>query len=375
MLQLMRVKFAAAAIGIVACTSAASAITFNEFDSFGDSTIDDGWWLGAQQGSCDGAPSPCTTGSPLKDTLISNAIALGATGAPVGAGFSSSAQLLANLYGLTALPTNQPNGTNYAISGALSAATAANGNSGNLNPNKTLPSTAQQIMNYLASHAGNPQALYLVSSGGNDVTYANNNFTTLADKENYLAGQASALAQAIQQIQITGGQHILVHGLAGTGTLGVFWTSTLFSDLTNLGVHFVASDIKSLVQTIQANPTAYGFTSATVQEGVPGTGTGSACVWTGNSTLTGWGQWCANTITPSTSYAYLRSANAEQTSLYSDDQHFSAAGNALVANYDFSLLNAAAAVPGPTVGAGLPGLVAGFGAMLVWYRRRRAATI
>jgi hypothetical protein len=35
-------------------------------------------------------------------------------------------------------------------------------------------------------------------------------------------------------------------------------------------------------------------------------------------------------------------------------------------------LNPAAAVPGPVVGAGLPGLVAGVGAMLAWYRKRRA---
>jgi hypothetical protein len=32
-----------------------------------------------------------------------------------------------------------------------------------------------------------------------------------------------------------------------------------------------------------------------------------------------------------------------------------------------------AAAPGPVVGAGLPGLLAGFGAMLAWYRKRRAA--
>lgn len=35
-------------------------------------------------------------------------------------------------------------------------------------------------------------------------------------------------------------------------------------------------------------------------------------------------------------------------------------------------LSGAAAVPGPVVGAGFPGLLAGFGAMLAWYRRRRA---
>jgi hypothetical protein len=65
-------------------------------------------------------------------------------------------------------------GTNYAISEAPGAATAANGNIGNLNPNGTLPSTIQQMANYLASHSGtaNTQALYVVSSGGNDVTFA-----------------------------------------------------------------------------------------------------------------------------------------------------------------------------------------------------------
>jgi hypothetical protein len=55
---------------------------------------------------------------------------------------------------------------------------------------------------------------------------------------------------------------------------------------------------------------------------------------------------------PSTQFAYLRSANAEQTSFWSDDQHFSAAGQMLEAAYDFSLI-----VPAPVAGAGLPGLI------------------
>ena len=38
-----------------------------------------------------------------------------------------------------------------------------------------------------------------------------------------------------------------------------------------------------------------------------------------SSTASGWGPWCANTTTPSSSYAYLSSANAEQTSFWSDD--------------------------------------------------------
>jgi outer membrane lipase/esterase len=161
----MKLKLVALAFGIV-CASQAAADSFNEFISFGDSSVDSGWWSGALQGQCDGAAAPCTTGNVVKDIRIANAIADGGTGAPVGVGLMST-QVLAGDYGLTALPANQAGGTNYAISGAVNAATPANGNIGNLNQNTTLPSTVQQMANYLAAHGGaaNPQALYVISSG------------------------------------------------------------------------------------------------------------------------------------------------------------------------------------------------------------------
>ena len=367
----MKLKLVVLTFSIVLASQAA-ADSFNEFISFGDSSVDSGWWSGALQGGCDGAAAPCTTGNVFKDTRIANSIDNGGTGAPVGVGLMNT-QVLAADFGLTALPANQPGGTNYAISGAVNAATPANGNIGNLNQNTTLPSTVQQMANYLAGHGGtaNPQALYVISSGGNDVTFALDNFSTLASRQTYLANQAAALANAILNIQVSGAQHILVHGLGGSGILATFYTQALFSDLSAVGVNFIASDVRAFVQAILADPTRYGFTAESVLLGVPGADTTSACVWTGG-TQTGWGQWCANTTTPSTQYAYLRSADAQQTSLFSDDQHFSAAGQALLAAYDFNLLSPAA-VPGPIAGAGFPGLITALGCLLALARRRKAS--
>jgi hypothetical protein len=73
------------------------------------------------------------TGKASKDALIAASIAQGGTGAPVGVGYLMNSQLLASYFGLSAIPANQSGGTNYAISGAVDAATAANGNIGNLN--------------------------------------------------------------------------------------------------------------------------------------------------------------------------------------------------------------------------------------------------
>src|SRR5262249_53596348 len=68
--------------------------------------------------------------------------------------------------------------------------------------------------------------------------------------------------------------------------------------------------------------------------------TGSACVTQTGAppTTSGWGQWCVNSTTPSATHAYLRSADAQQTSLWSDNEHFSAAGQKIEADYIYSLI-------------------------------------
>ena len=338
----------AAAVSLWTLSSVAHAQNFNQFIGFGDSTIDSGWWQAY-------FATQTTNGNQNESNRIKNALANGTNGAPVGADNLSNSQLLASLFGLTATPANQSGGTNYAISGAVDAATAANGNIGNLNnstvvnPANTdtgLPSTAQQIANYLNANGGhaNPSALYLISSGGNDTTFANDAFGTTAQKQAYVTAQAQNLAAAITGLQAAGAQYIVVHavGTNPSSTLNSLQTQTLWNQLAANGVKFIPSDVPAVVTAAQYNPTLFGFTSSTVSKGTFDGSVGSAChAQTGApSTTSGWAQWCANSTTPSGSHAYLTSANSEQTYLYADDQHLSAAGQLMEADYDYSLITA-----------------------------------
>jgi hypothetical protein len=130
-------------------------------------------------------------------------------------------------------------------------------------------------------------------------------------------------------------------------------------------VNFTLADIQSLVNIVETNPTNYGFTAATVLPGVAGQQNPSSACAAGAGT-SGWGQFCGNTTTQQSNFAHLRAADAEQTSFFSDDQHFSAAGQLIEANYDFSLLQGS--VPEPSTWAMMLLGFAGVGFMA--YRRK-----
>lgn len=330
----MKIKIAFLVFGLV-YASQASATTFDALYAFGDSNVDSGWWAGALNGQCGSIIPPtsnCATGNPTEDAHIAAAIANGGTGTAVGVG-TMHTQILAADFGLTANPANQTNGTNYAISGSLSAPVAG---MGNLNPNPNLPSTITQIADYLTAHGNtaDPSALYLIGSGGNDVTYASENLTGAA-QDTFLFNQAAALAAAIQNLQSLGAKNILIDGITSSSTLAMYFTSQLKSDLTLDGVRFIFADISSLVQTVESDPTAYGFTAATVLPGVVGSTTGSACV---SGSGSGWGQYCADTTVESPDYSHLRATDSEQTSFWSDDLHLSAAGQQIEADYEYNLI-------------------------------------
>jgi outer membrane lipase/esterase len=319
---------------------------FSQAIVFGDSSVDSGWWQGAVAGQCDGAGTPCTPAqtNTQKNQKIANAIAAGSNGAPVGSSDLMNSQLLAGYFGLSADPANRPGGTNYAISGATNSDAA---DQGNANQNKSLPSTVEQIGNHLAANGGtaNSFALYLISSGGNDISYIRDEPGTGATRRAFLDAQADTLIEGIETLSDAGARYFVVdsnHGPGGPGTLGEYYTQQLWTGLAAAGINFVAADISAMVRGVQANPTRFGFTAATVNPGVVsgGTSTGSACViHSGAGGPTGgWGQWCVNTTVPTSQYAYLASADAQQTYFYSDDQHFSTAGQKIEADYVYSLI-------------------------------------
>ena len=351
--------------GQILCGTA-SAATFTELDVFGDSTVDSGWWVGALNGQCGAVAGPCTSGNQTFDGKVAAAIAAGGSGAPVGVGLMNT-QVLATKLGLSATPANQPGRhqlrhQRFQRRGLRRI--------GEFTAQSEPSSTVQQMSNYLGQHGGvaNASALYLISSGGNDIAFAINNFSTLAGRQAYLASQAAALVSGIQSLKTSGAENFLVYnvGPSPMGTLADFYNHTLVSDLAAANVSVTLADIAGLISTVEANPTAYGFTAATVLPGISGPNTTSACV--AGVGASGWGQFCGNTTQPNFQFSHLRSTDSEQTSFWSDDEHLSARGQEIEAEYVYGLVHVQGDVPEPSTWAMLIVGFAGIGCMA--YRRR-----
>jgi hypothetical protein len=161
-----------------------------------------------------------------------------------------------------------------------------------------------------------------------------------------MLGQAEALAAEIAQLAADGAQHIIVNPIINNQQLSTDYSQHLYTDLDQLGVAYIKSDVHAMVQDVLADPTGYGFTSTTVEPGVAGTATQSALIEPDTvDGLTGWGLWGADTTTPDSNvplnqqYAYLSSPDAEQTHFFSDDGHLSDAGQQIQANLDDNLVS------------------------------------
>jgi outer membrane lipase/esterase len=284
--------------------------TFNQFVGFGDSTVDSGWYRNLT----------FPTGNADIDGALPAAIPNGGGISTTGPGPVSS-QLLASSFGLNATPANQ-GGSNYATGGAR------NNQIGSL-PN-AVP-TVTQIQTYLAANGGaaNGNALYLIGSGGNDVTlYVNQvtaNTITLSQGIQSVGQSASDLVTAISQLHSAGARYILVpnqpqsFGPATEQSLRISYDNALWWGLASAGVNFIPVDFNAVIRAVSANPSSFGFIA----------GAGPACVPQAGLT-SGYAILC----TPLT----LVAPNAAQTHFFADDVHLSTAGQKVLADYEYSLV-------------------------------------
>jgi phospholipase/lecithinase/hemolysin len=334
--RILRLGFAALTAVALTLTPPCFAVTFSQMFVFGDSTVDAGYYRAL---SSPGANGTYTAYWP-------SAVANGA-GVPTSSPGLMYSQVLAARFGLTANPSNQPGGTNYATSGAKNVDVNTSTNGGF---QAAIP-TATQIANYLAAkgNRADGNALYLISSGGNEITYASAQSGAgpyPADPAAYLTSRAGSLARAIASLASAGAKHILVANLPASFPLNntaqqqlkAGYNTALFASLANQGVAVTMADINSVRLAIQGNPSAYGFTST-------GNAIGQTACSVPAGITTAWGLLCSsNPNSPST----FVSSNADMTRLFADDQHLATAGQKIIADYIYNLLQTIPAGLGST---------------------------
>lgn len=239
-------------------------------------------------------------------------------------------QLVAQQYGFTATPANQ-GGNDYAYGGARVTLTPG---FQPVPPTVAAVPIATQVSQFLAKGAPDPNALYSIQGGANDI------FTQLTALQ---AGQITqtqlqanvilAATQLVQQVAIlngAGARYILVSPVpdigktpygtgSGAGPLITqvvdLFNSTLRAGLDAANLHVIRLNTYGLLNEVVATPAAFGFVNATT----PACGATPSLVCT-----------AANLVSP----------NAAQTFVFADGVHPTTGMGAVVAQYTESVLAA-----------------------------------
>jgi outer membrane lipase/esterase len=317
-----RLALTAALVALIALSVSgqAGAAGFDQFIAFGDSTLDTGYFRYHSAGNL---PS-----DKQFDANMVNAVYLGATGGWAGNGVMNTT-ILAEKFGLTDAPSDHGGG-NYANGGA----TTMNNNGAMVSNNVY---TIQQIENYLQSVHGvaNPNALYLIKTGDNDVTYFNQQTPAWrAANPNYLNEVADALSVEVARLQAAGARTIVVRNSYDSalmaqrgGDIDPIFAEAYqnakalgtaeWSDLAARGVRFVPVDNDTLFSYVAHHPTLFGFTADTVlSKNAPFFPPG-----------------------PQTHACFdIQTPEQQQQYLFIDGVHLTTAGQTIEADYTYSLL-------------------------------------
>jgi len=312
-----RTRLLVGAVALALAASSAHAQRFNGVVSFGDSLSDAGN-VGLARNPA-GGPSQSFTTNP--DPVM--------------------VELLARHFGLTQT-ASLVGGSNFAWGGACSL--TATGPTTPPCSAPTVPRLNVQIGQHLgASNAANPNALYTVWMGANDIfgalpIWAQTPATAQASAQ--LGGVAigTATVQQIGRLQAAGARNIVVLNLpnlgvtpqflsgplAAAGPLGtlsaVAYNQTLSAGLSQLGTGIIPVNVFGLVDEVRANPGSFGFSNVT----------GTACnlaVLPDNSSL-----FCNRNT--------LVAANAADTFLFADGVHPTGAAHRLLAQVTIATIHA-----------------------------------
>ena len=184
-----------------------------------------------------------------------------------------------------------PVGNDFAWGGATTGYSVTN--------NVTVPNLETQVGQYLLTYGhGDPNALYTVSIGANDLFAILASRVDLPTAETEAAGAASIVAQEAGMLAGAGAKNLVLFDVPNLGLtpkiiaegqdavtaakdLSAYFDQQVLTDLAPVekqGLKVFDLDTFSLIGTVVANPSAYGFSNVTDACYVgPITGGGSEC--------------------------------------------------------------------------------------------------
>ncbi|MFC6381069.1 autotransporter domain-containing protein [Psychrobacter glacincola] len=229
-----------------------SSVTF-----FGDSLTDGGYFSPITQGKLGIKESGQFTTNPDNVWATSFAEQLGTTS-------------VANTVG------SAQTGNNYAIGGARAGVDIVNTDFG---VNIPVASVNTQVNGYLANKKIDPNGLYVVWGGANDLLAAAATGNP-ASAVNIISLAVKSQVDTINTLKNNGANYILVPnipdigltptaiaagaGFQSSGTmLANLYNQSMYNGAVATGANIIPLDTFSLLQQVTANPTAYGFTNVT----------------------------------------------------------------------------------------------------------------
>jgi outer membrane lipase/esterase len=248
-------------------------------------------------------------------------------------------EIISSRYGVTPNPSNVSGGNIFAQGGAR--VTGVPGFS--TPPGQPQRPISTQIDEFLARGAADPNALYSVWGGANDIFFQLGAFSTgaitAAQLQTNIIAAATAEVGQIARLKAAGARYVMVFGLPNIGATPSFagsstattvtalsdgYNTQLFTGLASAGLRVIPVDAFAFFNEIITNASAYGFTNTT------SLACGPLPPITTPTTITSLFCYSGNLTAP----------NADRTHVFADSVHPTTASHALLAQFVTALIDA-----------------------------------